>query len=64
VYFDGKAKSRIQKIVERQAYRAMERQLNAYAVLALDGAVVTVGRREKRIPRWGPPHRRSTGFSR
>jgi hypothetical protein len=29
----------------------MEKQLNVYAVVATDGAVVTVGRRDRRIPR-------------
>ena len=51
VYFDKKAKSRLQRIGGRQAYRAMEKQLNTYAVVAQDGAVVTVGRRDRRIPR-------------
>lgn len=51
VYFDRKAKSRVQRIAGRQAYRAMEKQLNVYAVVAHDGAVVTVGRRDRRIPR-------------
>ena len=51
VYFDKKAKSRLQKIGGRHAYRAMEKQLNTYAVVAQDGVVVTVGRRDKRIPR-------------
>jgi hypothetical protein len=51
VYFDKKAKSRLQKTGGRQAYRAMEKQLNAYAAVAQDGVVVTVGRRDKRIPR-------------
>ena len=51
VYFDKKAKSRLQKTGGRQAYRAMEKQLNTYAVVARDGAVVTVGRRDRRIPR-------------
>jgi hypothetical protein len=51
VYFDKMAKSRLQKIGGRQAYRAIEKQLNAYAVLAHDGVVVTVGRRDKRIRR-------------
>jgi hypothetical protein len=51
VYFDKKAKARLQKTGGRQAYRAMEKQLNAYAVVAPDGVVVTVGRRDKRIPR-------------
>jgi hypothetical protein len=51
VYFNKKAKYRLQRTGGRQAYRAMEKQLNAYAVVAQDGAVVTVGRRDRRIPR-------------
>ena len=51
VYFDKKAKYRVRKFAGRQQYRAMEKQLNAYAVVACDGAVVTVGRRDRRIPR-------------
>lgn len=51
VYFDKKAKSRILKASGRQQYRALEKQLNAYAVLGSDGAVVTVGRRNRRIRR-------------
>jgi hypothetical protein len=51
MYFDKKAKSRLQKAGGRQRYVAMEKQLNAYAVVGQDGAVVTVGRRGRRIPR-------------
>ncbi|HEV7799655.1 MAG TPA: hypothetical protein VGP15_01135 [Burkholderiales bacterium] len=51
VYFDKKAKSRLLKRSGRQRYQALEKQLNAYAVVASDGAVVTVGRRDRRIPR-------------
>ena len=51
VYFNKKAKSRVRRLVGRQAYRALEKQLNTYAVVAGDGAVVTVGRRDRRIPR-------------
>ena len=51
VYFDKKAKSRIRRLSPRQEFRAMEKQLNVYAVVARDGAVVTVGRRDRRIPR-------------
>ena len=51
VYFDKKAKSRLQRNGGRQKYVAMEKQLNAYAVVGQDGAVVTVGRRDRRIPR-------------
>ena len=51
LYFDKKAKSRVRRFSGRQQYVAMEKQLNAYAVVARDGAVVTVGRRGRRIPR-------------
>lgn len=51
VYFDKKAKARLAKNGGRKRYVAMEKQLNAYAVVAQDGAVVTVGRRNRRIPR-------------
>jgi hypothetical protein len=51
VYFDKKARRRLLKNSGRVAYRVMEKQLNTYAVVADDGAVITVGRRERRIPR-------------
>lgn len=51
VYFDKKAKSRIRKVSQRQAYQALEKQLNAYAVVTAEGAVVTVGHRHRRIRR-------------
>jgi hypothetical protein len=51
VFFDKKAKSRLLRNVGRAQYRVMEKQLNAYAVVANDGSVVTVGHRRKRIPR-------------
>ena len=51
VYFDKKAKRRLLRDSGREVYRVMEKQLNAYAVVGNDGAVVTVGHRDKRIPR-------------
>ena len=51
LYFDKKARTRLRKVTGRAAYRVMEKQLNAYAVVATDGAVVTVGHRDKRITR-------------
>jgi hypothetical protein len=51
VYFDRKARTRLLKVSGRLAYRAMEKQLDVYAVVAADGEVVTVGRRLRRIPR-------------
>ena len=51
IYFDKKAKRRLLRDSGRDVYRVMEKQLNAYAVVGNDGAVVTVGHRDKRIPR-------------
>jgi hypothetical protein len=51
VYFNKKARSQLLKASGRRHYQAIEKQLNAYAVVAEDGAVVTVGRRHRRISR-------------
>ena len=51
VYFNKKARTRLLRDSGRAAYRVVEKQLNAYAVVGNDGAVVTVGHRDKRIPR-------------
>ena len=51
VYFDKKARTRLLKADGRSRYRVMEKQLNAYAVVGGDGAVVTVGHRDRRISR-------------
>ena len=51
VYFDRKARTRLLRDSGPAAYRVMEKQLNAYAVVGNDGSVVSVGRRERRIPR-------------
>src|SRR4051812_27346651 len=51
VYFDKKARTRLLKASGRAAYCALEKQLNTYAVVSTDGAVITVGRRNRRLPR-------------
>lgn len=51
VYFDKKARTRLLRDSGRAAYRGVEKQLNAYAVVGNDGSVVTVGHRDKRISR-------------
>ena len=51
VYFDKKARTRLLRDSGSAAYRVVEKQLNAYAVVSNDGSVVTVGHRDKRIPR-------------
>ena len=51
LYFDKKARTRLLKASGRAAYCALEKQLNTYAVVGMDGAVITVGRRGRRIPR-------------
>lgn len=51
VYFDKRSRSRLLRDSGRAAYRVMEKQLNAYAVVGSDGSVVTVGRRNRRLPK-------------
>jgi hypothetical protein len=51
VFFDKKAKSRLLTGSGRDTYRSLEKHLDVYAVVANDGSVITVGHREKRIPR-------------
>jgi hypothetical protein len=51
VYFDKRARFRLLREGGRRAYQQVEKQLNAYAVVADDGRVVTVGHRDRRIPR-------------
>ncbi len=51
VYFDKQARHRLQKQCGSDQYRRIERQLNSYAVVSDDGAVMTVGHRVRRIRR-------------
>ena len=51
LYFDKAARRRLQQAEGRDVYRAVEPKLNVYAVVARDGRLVTVGRRDHRINR-------------
>ena len=50
-YFDKAARRRLQQSEGTAVYRAVEAKLNLYAVVARDGCLVTVGRRDHRIIR-------------
>lgn len=51
VYFDHQARKRLKRALEEGQYRRVERHLDAYAVIAGDGAILTVGHRTRRICR-------------
>lgn len=51
LYFDKPARQRLRHQYGSDQYRKIERQLDAYAVVAENGSVVTVGHRTKRINR-------------
>jgi hypothetical protein len=51
VYFDKRSRRRLDRARGRAAARWLERWRNAYAVVAADGVVVTVGRRDKPMRR-------------
>jgi hypothetical protein len=51
VYFDKRSRRRLARAEGRAAAYTLERWRNAYAVVTADGAVVTVGRRDKRVRR-------------
>ena len=51
VCFDKRSRRRLLRDVSPERVRQVERQLDAYAVLAADDAVVTVGHRVRRLPR-------------
>ena len=50
-YFSKAARRRLLAHEGAAVYRAIESKLDVYAVITLDGCVVTVGRRDKRITR-------------
>ena len=50
LFFDKAARRRLAAQLDTRALKSMERQMRAYAVLAGNGEVVTVGHRVKRIP--------------
>ena len=49
LFFNKTARRRLASRLGAATVKSMERQLNAYAVLGINGAVVTVGHRVKRI---------------
>ena len=51
VYFDKQARGRLLKGSGRKRYGQMEKKLNTYAVISPQGAIVTVGHRQRRIRR-------------
>lgn len=51
LYFDKPARQRLRHQYGSAEYKRIEGQLDAYAVVAEDGSVVTVGHRTKRINR-------------
>lgn len=48
-FFDRKHRERLRKAIGEQRYRRVETRLNAYVVVAGDGAVITTGHRYRRI---------------
>ncbi len=49
LYFTKKSRRRLEKVVGREVIRRMNEWLDAYAVLLIDGYLVTVGHRFQRI---------------
>lgn len=52
VYLDKRARRRLERELEGEALKTLGKRLSTYAVLARDGAVVTVGHRVRRIRRY------------
>lgn len=51
VHFDKRSRRRVQRALGPERYRQLERYFNAYAVVAADDAIVTVGHRlHRRAP--------------
>jgi len=51
LYFNKAARRKLRHFEGAEVYRAVEAKLNVYAVVARDGRLVTVGRRDHRINR-------------
>jgi hypothetical protein len=51
LYFNKAARRKLRHSEGAEVYRAVEAKLNVYAVVARDGRLVTVGRRDHRINR-------------
>ncbi len=52
VYFNKQSRKRLQKSFCNEAFKQLEKQMDAYAVISEFGDVVTVGHRTKRINRY------------
>ncbi len=51
VYFDRRARAELKRVYGEETYRRIESRLDAYAVVASDGDVITVGHRIRHINR-------------
>jgi hypothetical protein len=51
VYFDHRARQQLRRQVGTESYKRIEPHLDAYAVVADTGEVITVGHRTRRINR-------------
>lgn len=51
VFFDHQARNKVRKTIGEEEFKKLASRLNTYAVLADDGAVITIGYRNKRITR-------------
>ena len=51
IYLDQAARRKLRHAEGAEVYRAVETKLNVYAVVARDGCLITVGRRDHRINR-------------
>lgn len=51
VFFDHHAREKVRRALSKTAFKKVEGKLDAYAVVAGDGLVVTVGHRTMRINR-------------
>jgi hypothetical protein len=51
VYFDHRARQQLRRQVGPESYKRIESHLDAYAVVADTGEVITVGHRTRRINR-------------
>lgn len=49
LFFNKRARQRMEKVVPHVELKGLQRALNAYAVLDKDGAILTVGHRTQRI---------------
>ena len=51
LFFDRRARDRVRLAVGEKEFKCVQAKLHSYAVVAVDGVVLTVGHRTKRIRR-------------